>query len=571
LTPAMAAFANQVIVPLGPPGSPHIQTVDRPCEPVRFLSNTSWKTSYLAIYADIKTILETHPPDDIAVLCHSGLNSSRPTEMTQLANYLGSHKIPTVSLSDRSSRKGRDLLIRGKVIFAHFPSFKGGERKFVFMLGFGCYIHEHLCMLGTPEAPNSIYVGLTRASVRLTVVHTGNDGFPLQIPRDQLRTMTIQQPEVLELHEGSRKQWDQMDKHGTNIYCHRDCRCMNHCQGPNHLPILASVTDILHQFSETSSHDIVSDEIYGWRELPETKSAPCALLKATKLRDTMILLSNGLYEDVSAIRGTCVTSLFISRLDKSIMHLMTEANQWYKELLKKLSVDQANDIINPVSENINKLKRMTDGVNRDNWLHSPEFSDDIVGLTMLLTHTVRNKSLEQLLALQEVPVTDWFDRAGIKALFDQVGYQVRWQLPAETRASFDFKYERSHKCLTPIMLRTPHCDHLVPHLVAGAIDLALESEDKIIIVEIKTTTSIEIGHKLQALLYAALHPGRTVEAWVCNPLQRTTARFVLNDSQEWKFPLLDHTVRAKFENVALCDLMNSLRRSSSDESSEESD
>ena len=109
-------------------------------------------------------------PDDIFIL--SG--SIRGGRMRKIENALVMNDIPCfVPLFETDKMDER--VINGKVGLSTFHSVKGRQRKYVFIVGFdNSYFDYYGRNLSRVECPNTLYVGVTRASNKLYVFETDN-------------------------------------------------------------------------------------------------------------------------------------------------------------------------------------------------------------------------------------------------------------------------------------------------------------------------------------------------------------------------------------------------------------
>jgi len=89
-----------------------------------------------------------------------------------LANNLSTnHNIP-IFIPTSDSEKLDTQLSNNKIIFATFHQVKGLERKCVIVMGFdNSYYYYYNPDGNKDQCPNEVYVGLTRCSERLTIVH----------------------------------------------------------------------------------------------------------------------------------------------------------------------------------------------------------------------------------------------------------------------------------------------------------------------------------------------------------------------------------------------------------------
>lgn len=108
-----------------------------------------------------------YKPDDVFILCPSVKNK---TPCRYLENALVAKGIPCyVPISDES--KIDSSIITGKVVFTTFHQAKGRERALVIIYGFDDSYFKFYARDENPnECPNTLYVGVTRASKHLILI-----------------------------------------------------------------------------------------------------------------------------------------------------------------------------------------------------------------------------------------------------------------------------------------------------------------------------------------------------------------------------------------------------------------
>lgn len=114
-----------------------------------------------------------YKPDDVFILCPSVKNK---TPCRHLENALVARGIPCyVPISDDS--KIDSSIITGKVVFTTFHQAKGRERALVIIYGFDDSYFKFYARDENPnECPNTLYVGVTRASNHLILIADEKNG-----------------------------------------------------------------------------------------------------------------------------------------------------------------------------------------------------------------------------------------------------------------------------------------------------------------------------------------------------------------------------------------------------------
>ena len=123
----------------------------------------------------IKEYLAIYKPQDIFVIAFSAKDK---TPLKHLANYVTNNlNIPIYcTSSDQESLDSR--VIENKLVFSTIHQTKGRERKAVLFIGFDESYFEYYDKIADQRiCPNELYVAVTRASERLTLVHDSKKNF----------------------------------------------------------------------------------------------------------------------------------------------------------------------------------------------------------------------------------------------------------------------------------------------------------------------------------------------------------------------------------------------------------
>lgn len=123
----------------------------------------------------IKEYLKIYKPHDIFVLAFS---TKEKTPIKHLANYVTNNmNIPIYcSGSDQESLDSR--VIENKLVFTTIHQAKGRERKAVLFIGFDESYFEYYDKIADQKiCPNELYVAVTRASERLTIIHDAKKNY----------------------------------------------------------------------------------------------------------------------------------------------------------------------------------------------------------------------------------------------------------------------------------------------------------------------------------------------------------------------------------------------------------
>jgi len=120
----------------------------------------------------IKDYLKVYKPQDIFVVAYS---TKDKTPIKHLANYVTNNlNVPIYcSSSDQESLDSR--VIENKIVFSTIHQVKGRERKAMLFIGFDeSYFEYYDKVADQTVCPNELYVAVTRASERLTLIHDSN-------------------------------------------------------------------------------------------------------------------------------------------------------------------------------------------------------------------------------------------------------------------------------------------------------------------------------------------------------------------------------------------------------------
>lgn len=126
-----------------------------------------------AVFKEVEYYLRQYKPEDIFILAPSTrANGSRLSPIKELENLIKrktKHNI-YVPLSDEE--KIDEDVMKGKLVFSSFHQVKGLERKVVIVFSFdSSYFQFYGKDLPHSECPNAVYVALTRAKERLSIIH----------------------------------------------------------------------------------------------------------------------------------------------------------------------------------------------------------------------------------------------------------------------------------------------------------------------------------------------------------------------------------------------------------------
>jgi hypothetical protein len=171
LTKPIASFINNIMI-----GTERIHVVkDGP--PVTYMIDDVFKPHN--IFTMIETFLkEGFTYDDIFILApsvRSNKASDIKSPIIKLENKLREAGHPCYVPIDDDGKLD-DKVLRGKIVFSTFHTSKGRERKIVFVYSFDAIWYNYFSSTYDKEhldvCPNELYVAVSRASVKLIVIHS---------------------------------------------------------------------------------------------------------------------------------------------------------------------------------------------------------------------------------------------------------------------------------------------------------------------------------------------------------------------------------------------------------------
>ncbi len=175
ITHEMAQMLNHVFL-----GEDRITSVKRNEKPTYLICDAFGESmgSSNRVYKEVvKYMKEGYSFSDIFILAPSVKSDKSPVR--QLANKLSDEGVPIFVPTSDEAKLDEDIL-KGKIVFSTFHQSKGLERKVVIVFGIDASYFELFKKDSNPDiCPNEIYVALTRASEKMTMIHHyQNDYFP---------------------------------------------------------------------------------------------------------------------------------------------------------------------------------------------------------------------------------------------------------------------------------------------------------------------------------------------------------------------------------------------------------
>jgi hypothetical protein len=129
-------------------------------------------SSLSTVIDEVQFHLAHYSVEDIFILAPS-VRGAPKSPINRLSNALSKKGYPVYMPSD-DDRRLDEAVLKGKLVFSTFHQAKGLERKVVIVMGFDAsYYMYYNKQAPRDECPNEIYVAITRAIERLTLIHLG--------------------------------------------------------------------------------------------------------------------------------------------------------------------------------------------------------------------------------------------------------------------------------------------------------------------------------------------------------------------------------------------------------------
>lgn len=383
-----------------------------------------------------------YKPSDIFILSPSVKSNKSPVK--KLENLLVKNHIP-VYIS-RNDEKGFDEdVIKDKLVISTFHQAKGRERKIVFVYGFDdSYFDFHAKDKNRNICPSEIYVAITRASEILVLIE-GSDKNPfefLKMTHDQMKqnkSMITFIEDIKKVKPKIKKEKEDKDYHTTSITELIDY--LDDCTIQKLTELVSEIAKI-----ETESDDLLTVEI------PKN-----------------ITTENGKCEDVSDITGIAIPALFENQNSKK------SSLQDIVSLLYKNVDSNTKEFIDKKMVLLNKY------LSKKNDLSAYLLLSNIY---IALNEKIYSK-------LNQIDKYNWLTKDMIKICFQHLENNIGKNPIYELELGDDCD-DKDKKCYTH------KSDNYGEIKISGRIDCV----DNKVLWEFKSTSSLQIEHKLQMILYA---------------------------------------------------------------------
>lgn len=180
LTKQMADFLNNCVLKSNKLNA--IKNGDKP----RYIICDCFGDKNDRVLNEVKNYLKDYTPDDIFILAPSVRNKNTPVQ--KLANKLSNNNI-NIYVPNSDEEKLDDDVVKNKIVFSTFHQAKGLERRVVIVFGIDDSYFKYYKKNNNNVnvCPNEIYVALTRASEKMTILHHEQRGYIPFLDKEKLK------------------------------------------------------------------------------------------------------------------------------------------------------------------------------------------------------------------------------------------------------------------------------------------------------------------------------------------------------------------------------------------------
>lgn len=450
ITNQMGKFINNAMI------GEELMDTCRSGDSVVYIRNNRTNIENLLIFNINHLLRNGARPQDIFILAASVKSSM----IRKLENKLVEENIPCF-VPGYETEKLDDRVISGKIVFSTFHSVKGRQRKYVIVMGFD---NSYFTMYGrdflSNECPNTLYVGCSRATEKLFVVES--DQFAGDRPLDflKMRHRDMIQCDYVDFKGMPRSSFDNMDM-CDKLKALVSKKYETPTKMIQFIPeyVLDEITPIIENIFICPSQNL---DDYGDIDIP-----------------TVIATKNG-FEDVSNINGLAIPSFFCEK--KCKLNMLKEVIQSALVELK----DNEHAYLKSFLTNI------------------PENCDTIQDYLMLANFYVAIQE-RVYFKLKQINLEDynWLPNEIIDTCIDRLDRLIH--IKGVSHEIPEFEKQICHNSLEDVHV-TKIDPILAPHFPGvlfrfSAIVDVMDGEN---IYELKCTSTINIEHKIQLIIYAWL-------------------------------------------------------------------
>lgn len=466
VTDPMADFVNEVML-----GTKRLYSC-KLGSPVQYIRNHNHNIITI-IKSRIAALLDSgESPSSIFILSAS----TKSKLVRKIENFLVERGIPCfVSMQDGEVSDER--VITGKVVFTTFHSVKGRERKHVFVVGFDqSYFSNYAPELMVNECPNTLYVACTRGTENLYVFESAQHRSNRPLEFLQKTHFDMQDSSYVNFYGIPQKNFESED---TETY-NRDGKFHN-----------VTPSSLVRFIPEN-----VVDEITPLMErifVIETPAIPELVIDIP----IVIRTSRGFHEDVSALNGIAIPSIYYDYLYKRMASTEQDARQ---DIQPGFGAKPLLSVIHDIMDETNNneyayLKQMV--ANLPDTFSTPEEY-------LYLSNIYVSVSEKLYFQLNQIGKNDygWLSSAMIRECIDRFEETVGRECSSTTdviieQSIIDFSREAENEALCAVLAPFFDVETAKFRFSARTDLITLEN-----IWEMKCTTTISMEHQLQLLLYA---------------------------------------------------------------------
>lgn len=182
MTKPMVKFMNDCVI-----NEERIVSNKEGCLPEYYILNMFSKTENITQFDIIKDILKIYNPEDIFILAPSVKSKNQKSPLTVIENYISIDLKKLIFVPGSDDAEINEEEIKGKLVFSTFHQSKGLERKVVICYSIDdSYFKYNARTAPKDTCPNTIYVALSRATEKLIIFHSVNNGMMKFINKENL-------------------------------------------------------------------------------------------------------------------------------------------------------------------------------------------------------------------------------------------------------------------------------------------------------------------------------------------------------------------------------------------------
>lgn len=293
ITNQMASFVNNVML-----GEKRMNAC-REGNPVTYIRNTRFYLEKIIIHHIQRMLSEGDLPSDIFILAPSVKGTF--SNVRRLENALVESGIPCHVPMLENERITDERVIEGKIVFSTFHSVKGRQRKHVFVMNFdNSYFKYNARNLSPLVCPNTLYVATTRATHKLYLLEIN-------------QKITDRPLDFLKMghHQMTREEYMDFKGAPQSTFYEESIDLKNTKETNKKIPTrYVTPTDLI-KFIPDDTLELIMPLVKKILVVDNTTSS-----KSFNEIDvpTVVLLKNGLYEDVCDLNGIAIPTIYCDHI-----------------------------------------------------------------------------------------------------------------------------------------------------------------------------------------------------------------------------------------------------------------